>query len=107
MVRASHGPWGLRSVPGSHNVYPASCRHAFTCTVESLRETLATTKRSYEGRLSQSEAALSLKDAEVGVRTGVWQDCECVLTARMFGIRLAPIARFTATGMGEHCMGEG
>ena len=51
--------------------------YTFTCTVESLRETLATTKRSYEGRLSQSEAALSLKDVEVGVRAGVQQDFDC------------------------------
>ena len=36
-------------------------------SIESLRDTLATTKRTYEGRLSQAEAALAVRDAEVGL----------------------------------------
>jgi hypothetical protein len=34
--------------------------------IESLRDTLATTKRTYESRLSQAEGDASLRDAEVG-----------------------------------------
>ena len=39
-------------------------------SIESLRDTLATTKRTYEGRLSQAEAALAVRDAEVGPSDG-------------------------------------
>ena len=43
-------------------------------SIESLRDTLATTKRTYEGRLSQAEAALAVRDAEVGFspESGCW-----------------------------------
>ncbi|GLC36430.1 hypothetical protein PLESTB_000147100 [Pleodorina starrii] len=34
-------------------------------SVDSLRDTLATTKRTYESKLSQTESALTLKDAEI------------------------------------------
>jgi hypothetical protein len=37
-------------------------------SVDSLRDTLATTKRTYESKLSQAESALALKDAEVRQR---------------------------------------
>lgn len=36
-------------------------------SVDSLRDTLATTKRTYESKLSQAESALGLKDAEVSI----------------------------------------
>ena len=36
-------------------------------SIDSLRDTLATTKRTYESRLAQVEGQLSLKEAEVGV----------------------------------------
>ena len=35
-------------------------------SIDSLRDTLATTKRTYDTRLAQAESALSLKEAEVG-----------------------------------------
>ncbi len=35
-------------------------------SLDSLRDTLATTKRTYESKLAQSDSALALKDAEVG-----------------------------------------
>ena len=35
-------------------------------SIESLRDTLATTKRTYESRVAQAESAAQLKDAEVG-----------------------------------------
>ena len=38
--------------------------HAKEKSIDSLRDTLATTKRTYEGRLTNVESALSLKDAE-------------------------------------------
>ncbi|KAG2449371.1 hypothetical protein HYH02_005524 [Chlamydomonas schloesseri] len=34
-------------------------------SIDSLRDTLATTKRTYESKLSQAESALALKDAEI------------------------------------------
>ena len=34
-------------------------------SIDSLRDTLATTKRTYESRLSQAESASALKDVEV------------------------------------------
>lgn len=39
-------------------------------SIDSLRDTLATTKRTYESKLSQAESALALKDAEVGEPLG-------------------------------------
>ena len=35
-------------------------------SIDSLRDTLSTTKRTYETRLSQTESALSIREAEVG-----------------------------------------
>ena len=46
----------------------SSLRQAKERSIESLRDTLATTKRSYEGRIAQVEAALTLRSAEVRVR---------------------------------------
>ena len=34
-------------------------------SIESLRDTLSTTKRTFENRMSQVDAELALKDAEV------------------------------------------
>ncbi len=34
-------------------------------SIDSLRDTLATTKRTFEARLAQAESSLSLKEAEV------------------------------------------
>ena len=36
-------------------------------SIDSLRDTLSTTKRTYETRLSQTESALSIREAEVGM----------------------------------------
>lgn len=46
-------------------------------SIESLRDTLATTKRTYEGRLSQAEAALAVRDAEVGPGGGAMPPAYC------------------------------
>ncbi|PNH02863.1 hypothetical protein TSOC_011125 [Tetrabaena socialis] len=37
-------------------------------SIDSLRDTLATTKRTYESKLAQSESALALKDTEVQIK---------------------------------------
>ena len=46
----------------------SSLRQAKERSIESLRDTLATTKRSYEGRIAQAESALTLQSAEVRAR---------------------------------------
>ena len=61
---------GLRVVPtrqSSDVCFPPLCQ-AKERSIESLRDTLATTKRSYEGRIAQVEAALTLRSAEVRVQ---------------------------------------
>lgn len=44
------------------------CMMAMRRSIDSLRDTLATTKRTYEARLSQVEAALASKETEVRSR---------------------------------------
>lgn len=47
-------------------------------SIDSLRDTLSTTKRTYDSRLSQAESAIALKDVEVSLAAlnDRWRDCE-------------------------------